>query len=364
MRHVPDGTLRRRLDEPRAVPDAAAAHAEGCERCRVRQQSIAETAARVEALLSPGDLPLDVDRAWQRFEDQRLRPSPPPPGRRSPRRPGRPLRAAAVAAVAGVVVVAVAAAATLTTVFAPTRVAPVTVHRGDLQAIAGLLGAGDRGLLGAAATPTGTRPTPVGVLHWSSTRGPRDVASLAAAQAASGLTLSLPRTLPTGVGASPRFGVQSRVTATITLGESAGRALAGRTLSLTAGPAAIARYGSAPGAPDLPTLAVLAMQRPTVTSTGATTAQLVSFLLAQPGFPADLAQEIRLLGDLGGTLPVPAPAGTRSSAVEIGGSPGVLIADPSGAASALVWEDRGQVVHVVAGLLDREDVLSVARQLG
>ncbi len=364
MRHVPDGALRRRLDEPLAVPDAAVAHADGCDRCQVRQRSIAETAARSEQLLSPGDLDLDLDRAWQRFEDRQLRPSPSPPARRFPRRPVRPVRAAAVAAVAGVLVVGAAAAATLTTVFAPTRVAPVTIHKGDLQAIAGLLGADDRGPLGAAAAPTGTRRTPFGVLRWSSAGDPRDVASLAAAQAATGLTLSLPRTLPSGVGATPRFGVQGTVTATITLGPAAGRALAGRTLSLTAGPAAIAQYRSPPGGPDLPTLAVLAMGRPTVTSTGATTAQLVSALIAQPGFPAELAQEIRLLGDLGGTLPVPAPPGTQSSAVEIGGSRGVLIADPSGAASALVWEDRGEVVHVVAGLLNREDVLGVARQLG
>ena len=178
-----------------------------------------------------------------------MRPSPSPPARRFPRRPVRPVRAAAVAAVAGVLVVGAAAAATLTTVFAPTRVAPVTIHKGDLQAIAGLLGADDRGPLGAAAAPTGTRRTPFGVLRWSSAGDPRDVASLAAAQAATGLTLSLPRTLPSGVGATPRFGVQGTVTATITLGPAAGRALAGRTLSLTAGPAAIAQYRSSRGFP-------------------------------------------------------------------------------------------------------------------
>ncbi len=363
MRHVPDGTLRRRLDEPLAIPDAIATHADRCARCLARTRAVAEAATHAERLLSPGEPDLDIDRAWQRFEDRRSGPRARPASRPSPgarRRPGRPLRTAAMAAVAGVLVAGAAAAATLTTVFAPTRVAPVRIQAGDLTAIAGLLGAGD-GRLGP--TPTGTRRTPFGELRWSSAPG-RDVPSLAAARSATGLTLRVPHTLPSGVGATPAIGIQGRVTAAITLDDAAGPALAGRTLRLSGGPAVIVRYGSPSGGPDLPTLAILTMERPAATSTGATTAQLVTFLLAQPGFPADLAQEIRLLGDLGGTLPVPAPPGTRSSTVGIDGARGVLLTDPSGGASALVWEDRAEVVHVVAGLLDTKDILSVARQLG
>jgi hypothetical protein len=42
----------------------------------------------------------------------------------------------------------------------------------------------------------------------------------------------------------------------------------------------------------------------------------------------------------------------------------VLLTDSSGAASGVIWEDQRGLVHTVAGLLDKEDVLSVANQVG
>jgi hypothetical protein len=80
--------------------------------------------------------------------------------------------------------------------------------------------------------------------------------------------------------------------------------------------------------------------------------------------PADLAAEIRLLGNLQTTLPIPTPPGASSESTEIDGSPAVVVADNSNAASGAIWEDRKGVVHAVAGLLDKEDVLSVAQQIG
>ena len=54
MRHVPDGTLRRLIDEPFAVADRDARHVEGCGRCRARSQRIAEDAATVLVLRHSG----------------------------------------------------------------------------------------------------------------------------------------------------------------------------------------------------------------------------------------------------------------------------------------------------------------------
>jgi hypothetical protein len=92
--------------------------------------------------------------------------------------------------------------------------------------------------------------------------------------------------------------------------------------------------------------------------------QIETFLLHQPGVPAQLAEEVRLLGNPGTTLPVPVPPGATVRSVRVAGSPAVLIADPSNAAAAVVWENGRGMLRVVAGILDAQDVLNVAAQLG
>ena len=42
----------------------------------------------------------------------------------------------------------------------------------------------------------------------------------------------------------------------------------------------------------------------------------------------------------------------------------VLVTDPNGYASGAIWESRDGVVRAVGGLLDKEDILNVARQIG
>ena len=131
-----------------------------------------------------------------------------------------------------------------------------------------------------------------------------------------------------------------------------------------AGPAVLAQYAAAAGGTDVPTLAVMTMPRPTALSTGASVSQVEAFLLDQPGIPPELAEEVRLLGDLRTTLPVPVPPGAAVRAVRVAGWPGVLVADSSNAAAGVVWEDGRGMIHVVAGILDSQDVLNVANQLG
>jgi hypothetical protein len=48
----------------------------------------------------------------------------------------------------------------------------------------------------------------------------------------------------------------------------------------------------------------------------------------------------------------------------VGGWPGVLLADSSNAAAGVVWEDGQGLLHAVVGILDPQDVLNVANQLG
>jgi hypothetical protein len=271
------------------------------------------------------------------------------------------MRAGLVAGAVGIVIVGTAAAATLTTVFAPTHVVPVRLSQGDLRAIAALSGLGSGNAVDGFPTPDGSRTVRFGTITWSS--GPvRSVSSRAQATARAGIPVPLPADLPTGVGAVEQFIVSPRVHATVTFNSSAG-SLAGSSVSLVTGPAVVAQYTGTSGA-HIPTLAVAAMPRPTARTTGGSLAQIEAFLLRQPGIPPQLAEEVSLLGDLRTILPVPVPPGASIRSVQVRGWPGVLVADSSNAVAGVVWEDGRGILHAVAGILDSQDVLNVAEQLG
>ncbi|MBV9048739.1 MAG: hypothetical protein JOY58_10755 [Solirubrobacterales bacterium] len=272
------------------------------------------------------------------------------------------LRAGLVIGALGIVVAGSAAAATLTTIFAPTHVAPVSVSQGDMRAITAFMGLADSHVLGGFPTPSGATNVRFGTIKWSSSGPAHSASSLAEVTAEVGFPVSLPAQLPAGVGAVRQFIVQPRVSATVTF-NSAAASLKGSSVTLDAGPAVLAEYAAANGKTDLPALGVAIMHRPTAVSTGASMNQIEAFLLRQPSIPPELTEEIRLL-NLRTTLPVPVPPGASVRSVRIAGSPGVLLADSLNAAAGVVWEDGQGMLHVVAGLLDSQDVLNVANQLG
>ena len=370
MRHIPDGVLRRLDDEPLAVPDRVTDHLAGCGQCSTRRAEIARDTDHAARLFSAPQPVPDIDVAWARLqrelESQRtggaVRRSRPAPVR--PRRvwfPRVSLRTGLAIATIGIVVAGSAAAATLTTVFAPTHVAPVSLSRSDVRAIAAFTGLGDSHALGGFATPNGSSRLRFGTITWSSgTAYP--ASSRAQATAKAGFPVSLPARLPEGVGAVQRFMVQPRVTAAVTF-NSAAAGLAGSSVTLDAGPAVVAQYTATSGA-DAPVLGVATMRRPTARSTGASLGQIEAFLLGQPGIPPQLAEEIRLLGDLRTILPVPVPSGASARSVQVAGWPGILLGDSSNAAAGVVWEDGRGLLHLVVGILDSQDVLNVANQLG
>ncbi len=369
MRHVPDGVLRRLDDEPLAVPDRVGDHVADCERCGARRAEIARDTERAAALLAAPRLVPDLDHAWARLRREMEREDSDPDRRRRPaaavprraRLPRVSLRAGVAIAALGVLVVGTAAAATLTTIFSPTHVAALTVNQSDLRAIAAFTGLGDSHPLGGSTAASGSSPLRFGTVTWSS-GAPQHVASQAQADAEAGFAASLPAHLPAGVGPVRQFTVQPRTRITVSFNAKAA-GLTGKSVTIDAGPAVIAQYAAA-GGPPVPALAVGTMRRPTARSTGASVSQIEAFLLGQPGIPPQLAEEIRLLGDLRTTLPVPVPSGAAVRSVQIHGWPGVLLADSSNAAAAVVWEDGAGLLHVVGGILDPQDVLNVARQLG
>ncbi len=370
MRHIPDAMLRRLDDEPLAVPDRVGDHVASCGRCGARRDEIARDTERAAQLFSAPQLVPDIDIAWARLRlelesgrthgsDRRWRPA-----RVRPRRARFPrvsLRTGLAMGAVGVVIAGTAAAASLTTVFAPTHVAPVSLSQSDLRAIAAFTGLGDSRALGGFSTPHGSTTTRFGTITWSSGTA-HPASSLAKAAAEVGFPVRLPTHLPAGVGAVRQFFVQPRVRAAVTFNASAA-GLAGSSVKLDGGPGVVAEYSGTSGN-DVPTLGVATVRRPTARSAGATLDQIEAFLLGQPGIPPQLAEEIRLLGDLRTTLPVPVPPGASVRSVEVAGWPGVLLTDSSNAASAVVWEDGDGLLHAVVGILDSKDVLSVADQLG
>jgi hypothetical protein len=371
VKHVAEGVLRRLDDEPLVVPDSVVDHVAGCERCSARRARIADDTERAAGLLSAPQLVADADMAWARLErelhrrlaegaDRRRRPA--PTLRRPPRFPRVSLRAGVVIGAVGIVIAGTAAGATLTTIFAPTHIAPVPLSQSDMRAITAFMGLSDSTVLGGFPTPSGSGTFRFGKIRWSSSDVAHPASSLAEATAEAGFPVSLPVHLPPGVGAVQRFIVQPRVSARVAFNSTV-PGVGGSSVTLDAGPAVLAQYAAASGT-GLPTLGVVTMPRPTALSTGATVSQIEAFLLSQPGIPPPLAEEVRLLGDLGTTLPVPVPTGASVRSVHVAGWPGVLVADPSNAAAGVVWEDGRGTVHVVAGILDSQDVLNVADQLG
>lgn len=365
MRHVPDGVLRRLDDEPLAVPDRASDHLASCGRCRARRSEIAQDADRAAQLLAAPQLVPDLDHAWARLRRE-LERNPEndvaavvlPRRRRLPR---LSLRAGLAIGGVGILLAGTAAAASLTTVFSPTHVAAVAVSQNELRAIAAFTELGNGRGLGGFTTPQGSSAFRFGSLSWSS-GSPRSVSSLAQASAQAGFVASLPSRRPAGVGAVRRFTFQPRVHATMTFNSSAG-SLAGSSVAIDAGPAVVAQYGAASDA-AAPALTVATIRAPKARSTGASLSQIEAFLLAQPGIPPQLSEEIRLLGNLRTILPVPVPPGASVHSIQVGGWPGILLADSSNVAAGVVWEDGRGLLHLVVGLLDSQDVLNVAKQLG
>lgn len=373
MPHVAEGTLRRLVDDERAVADADIAHVAGCQRCRAREARAAGDASLAARLLvRPQPVP-NVDAAWRRLQ---VSANDGPAVRLAHRalRPGLPFAWTRVPSRAGLasgsLLLGVAAASVLIAVLGPAGPAPAPPSAAGFETLVDTFGIGNAAVLGGFGTLSGTLRLPFGTLRWSADGRPRTVSSLAAAEAITGVRMPGIATLPAGVGGQMAVLVEPRVSATIAFDSAAGRGLEGRSLTVTAGPAVIVEYGGSGGNANLlgrlPVLATVAMPRPTVSSIATTPGvdRLTAFVLSRPEVPGGLAEVLRLAENTPAVLPVSLPAGVGVSQVDVGGSPGVLLAADGGVASGVIWEDRSGEVHAAIGLLDQKDILNVANQLG
>jgi len=110
-------------------------------------------------------------------------------------------------------------------------------------------------------------------------------------------------------------------------------------------------------------LVVVQAPAPRVYSTGASVREIVDYLLAQPGISANLAAQVRAIGDPSTTLPVPIPM-SRAAAqpVLVQGVQGLAVGDETGVGGGVIWQ-RGGMVYAVAGPLRESDLLAVANSL-
>jgi hypothetical protein len=112
-----------------------------------------------------------------------------------------------------------------------------------------------------------------------------------------------------------------------------------------------------------PMLIVGQTKAPTVSSSGASVADLEAYLLAQPGISPDLAAAIKAIGDPTTTLPIPIPIGKAvSHPVQVQGVTGLSVADSTNIGGGIIWEKNG-MVYGVAGSFDENELLAVANSL-
>ena len=360
MRHPTEGVLRRLLDEPVGVADADRQHVADCAQCLDDLAAVRDDVAFVDAALAnEAAEAIDVPSAWQRLSTATTataheRATSVPRTSRS----REVLRRPVVAALAVALVLTgagTAAANDWLQIFRTDKVAPVSITTADLVALPDLSAYGDLAVTGDPAV--------------------HEVPDAATAAAESGLDLPQVRDLPRGVSGEPQYQVGDKVSATFTF--SAARAakaaakagttlpppppgLDGSSVRLEAGPGVAQVWSSSVGAPALIVGRAVA---PTAYSSGVAFETVRDYLLSLPGLPEEVAAQLRTFTADGSTLPLPVPADeVNTSSAQIGDVPATVLETRDRSLAAVVWVDDGAVT-LVAGSLDVDEVLSIARDL-
>jgi hypothetical protein len=329
MRHPSEAVLRRLLVEPAAVADSDRAHVADCPQCL---EALDAGPARLSAA-APGSSATGRLRAV--------------------------LRRPAVAALVAATVVAgagTAAAQDWLQIFRTEQIAPVAFSTADLVALPDLSGYGDVDVDG----DVDVHPVP----------------DVAAAEAQTGLDVPEVTSLPRGISGEPVHQVGGEVTATFTF--SADRAaeaafaagttlppvppgLDGSEVRLVAGPGSAQIWSSDAGTPALVVGRAVA---PSAFSSTVPFETARDYLLSLPGVPDDVAARLRTFSADGSTLPLPVPADhVSTSSAEVGDQEATVLVTRDRTMAAVVWVDDG-VVTAVAGALDADELLQVARDLG
>jgi surface antigen len=367
--HLDDGALRRLVDDPYAVPQAARQHHARCAACQSRYLAVAADAGAAAALLEAEPASVDVPAALRRVRSRLEAPQTSAVPWRSI--PGGVFgaivpRRLATALLAGVLIVAVAAgsglAETILQIFEPRQFVAVPLSASEMAALPDLSSYGEMST---------SRPA-------SST-----VADERAAAAAAGMNVLVPSAVPAGIAQPARYSVTGAGSMTFTFRAERARQNAalhgavvpampanidGSKLYVRTHPVVEARYasaatGGASTSGDVPALVIVQTKAPTVSSTGVTVPELLDYLLAQPGISAQLAAQIRAIREPESTLPIPVPVDEAfSKPVRVQGVQALFIGDSTGVGSGVIWQKDGNV-YAVTGSLTEAQVLAVANSL-
>jgi hypothetical protein len=359
MRHPTEGVLRRLLDEPAGVADSDRRHVADCPQCLDELAGVREDATLVGAALTAGAADgVDVAAGWRRLST-----APPAtgPARATQPRAGRSRAilhrpVVAVLAVAAVLAGAGTAAANdWLPIFRTEQVAPLSVSTDDLIALPDLSAYGE--------------------LEMTSDPGVHDVPDAATAATETGLDVPEVTDLPRGVSGEPAYQVGGKASATFTFSaERAARAAAeagttlpppppgldGSSVRLDAGPGVAQVWSSSAGAPALVVGRAVA---PRAFSSGVPFDTVRDYLLSLPGLPDNIAAQLRTFTADGATLPLPVPADqVTTSSAQVDGVRATVLQTRDRTLAAVVWVDDGALT-AVAGSLDVDEVLSIAREL-
>lgn len=360
MKHLDDGELRRMVDEPQAFSQEQRAHAAGCAQCAQQLETMrahSDFAARALA----GEVAVDTARALARTRSRAAAAAP-------LAWMYRPLAAAAAAAI---VVCALAFtplggyAGALLTIFQPREFVPIDVTQADLRRL--------------RVAPQADQ---LGTLRVIEQQRRTSYASLDRARAHLSFTPRVPASVPSALGSQRTYIVSTPGEYEYTFSAVKAKrfeAKSGRTLppmpaSLNGAKVHVrvgeifgADYGKQPGKhddDDHQGLAVVEMQVPTVTSSGASFGQLERYMLAMPGISPDLATQLRELGDLQNRMPVPVNISKQNAQqVTVDGVQGLAIGDNTGLGAGVMWQKNGIVYGVMGGALTMDQVLALANGL-
>ena len=141
--------------------------------------------------------------------------------------------------------------------------------------------------------------------------------------------------------------------------------LDGTTVQLQTGQVFNAHYEAAhaKGSGRAPFFELVEAPAPRVTSTGASLDVLERYLLSMPNVSPKLAEQIRALGDIRNTVPVPVVIDKQSAKrVAVQGVEGLAVGDNTGLGAGVMWQKNG-IIYAVAGPISMDDVLTVANGL-
>lgn len=354
MRHPNEGLLRRVIDEPNGVSTADRAHIASCRQCLDQVAVMQRDAALVGAALAADEKDIDVAAAWNRLGANTTVTVTPITAAKPRKRFARKSAIAAVAVGAILVGGTAAAANNWFQIFKTEQVAAVNFDPSQLLSIPDLRAYGDF--------------TTNADIH------PHEVPTAQAAATQSGLQVPTITDLPRGVSGDPAYQVLGKTSATFTFNATRAAAavaqagkqlpppppgLDGSTVRLEAGPG-VAEVWSKQG---IPTLVIGRAVAPTAYSTGVSFNTIRDYLVSIPGFPSDVADQLRAFSADGSTLPIPVPEDRATTeATRVNGIPATLVQTRDQSMTAVIWVDNG-IVNAVAGSLGSDEVIDIAAGL-